>query len=57
MALSDVGVQVFAVGGLQADTVTYSPFIEAYDTISDTWSIPHLPSDIEPRAFAAVCSL
>ena len=50
-------MQVYAVGGLQADTVTYSPFLEVYDAGQDTWTIPKLPADIEPRAFAAVCSL
>lgn len=50
-------MQVCAVGGLQADTVTYAPFLEIYDAAQDTWAISNLPADVEPRAFAAVCSL
>lgn len=49
--------QVYVVGGLQTNMTTYAPFIETYDSLLDQWEVPALPADIEPRAFAAVCSL
>ncbi len=51
------GMQVYVVGGLQTNMTTYAPFIETYDSLLDQWEVPALPADIEPRAFAAVCSL
>ncbi len=50
-------MQVYVVGGLQTNMTTYAPFIETYDSLLDQWEVPALPADIEPRAFAAVCSL
>lgn len=50
-------MQVYVVGGLQSNMTTYAPFFEAYDPMTEQWEVPVLPADIEPRAFAAVCSL
>ena len=36
---------------------SYAPFIETYDPVLDQWELPMLPVDIEPRAFAAMCTL
>ncbi|KAL3150273.1 hypothetical protein ABBQ32_000123 [Trebouxia sp. C0010 RCD-2024] len=49
--------QIYVVGGLQTNMTSYAPFIEIYDPVMDHWELPPLPGDIEPRAFAAMCTL
>lgn len=50
-------LQIYVVGGLQTNMTSYAPFIEVYDPVLDHWEVPMLPADIEPRAFAAMCTL
>lgn len=50
-------LQIFVVGGLQTNMTSYAPFIEVYDPVLDHWEVHPLPVDIEPRAFAAMCTL
>lgn len=50
-------LQIYVVGGLQTNMTSYAPFIETYDPVLDQWEIPMLPADIEPRAFAAMCTI
>lgn len=52
-----IGDQIFVVGGLQTNMTSYAPFIEVYDPVLDHWEVHPLPVDIEPRAFAAMCTL
>ena len=52
-----VCLQIYVVGGLQTNMTAYAPFVEVYDPVLDQWEVPVLTPDIEPRAFAAICTL